>query len=108
MSRSLYIISLVLFVVLFSCGKVERDGEDFDAAMISYDSGFYYHSNGDNYEALPYYFETANLLEILPEDMSSNDMNLTAQAYHQMGIIMCRCFQNRQGIDALKRAYYET
>ena len=77
MSRKLFIISLILFVGLFSCVKVERDSEHFDAAMISYDSGFYYHSNGIIDEALPYYFETANLLEVLPEDMSHKDMNET-------------------------------
>mgnify|MGYP003503525295 FL=1 len=106
MSRNLFIISLILFVGLFSCVKVERDSEHFDAAMISYDSGFYYHSNGIINEALPYYFETANLLEVLPEEMSHKDMNLTARAYHQMGMILSRYFQHRQSIDAYKQAYY--
>lgn len=106
MFRNLFIISLLSFVCLFSCVKKERQSEHYDAAMISYDSGFYYHSNGNNYEALPYFFRTANLLEVLPEDMSYKDMNLTARAYHQIGRIMARCFQHRQGIDAFKQAYH--
>lgn len=106
MFRNLFVISFLSFICMFSCVKKEHQSKNFDAAMSFYDSGFYYHSNGKLYEALPYYYKTVELLEVLPEDMSSKDINLTARAYHQIGCILGQCYQKRQCIDAYKRAYY--
>ena len=54
--------------------------------------------------AFPLFLKVAESLEVLPEDMDSAAMQLTAQAYSQMACVLRLKMENHAEVDALRRA----
>ena len=54
--------------------------------------------------ALPHFFEVANNLERLPEDMTDEEMLLASKAYYQMAQVFRQKMENNAEIDVLRRA----
>lgn len=100
-------ITILLFVIacMFSCGKKEvGTNEKYDTAMLYYDSAYQCLVEADYLAAMPKLIKTAELLENLPEDMSDEEMNLTARAYYQMGIIFDHMFINSYETETMLRS----
>ena len=103
-----YIGGLLLLLSMVACGKMpeQAHSETMGEAQIRYDSGFQLLESQDLMEAFPHFIQVAERLEVLPEDMSSDEKLLVSQAYFQMGLVFKRKIETNAEIDALKRALY--
>ena len=105
------LLRLILVLLLFSvvaCGKMPQyaSEEDLQEAQIQYDSGFQLLQSQDLMEAFPHFIQVAERLEVLPEDMDSDEKLLVSRAYYQMSFVFKRKIETNAEIDALKRALY--
>ena len=105
------LLRLILVLLLFSvvaCGKMPQyaSEEDLQEAQIQYDSGFQLLQSQDLMEAFPHFIQVAERLEVLPEDMDSDEKLLVSRTYYQMSFIFKRKIETNAEIDALKRALY--
>lgn len=73
-------------------------------AQCQYDSAFRLLQADSLRQAFPLLLQVADGLEVLPEDMDSAAMQLTAQAYSQMAFVLRMKMENNAEIDALQRA----
>jgi hypothetical protein len=99
-----------LFVMLLvaACARVPQQAskEAFQEAQCQYDSGFQLFENKALMEAFPYFIQVAGKLEVLPEDMNSEEKLLTSRAYYQMGLVFKTKMETNAEIETLKRALY--
>jgi DNA-binding CsgD family transcriptional regulator len=99
-----------LFVMLLvaACARVPQQAskEAFQEAQCQYDSGFQLFENKALMEAFPYFIQVAGKLEVLPEDMNSEEKLLTSQAYYRMGLVFKSKMETNAEIETLKRALY--
>ena len=107
---NLYRLIVLYFVSLVFSACSQRQNslapEAMQQAQTQYDSGYVCLQNDSLMEALPHFFEVAECLERLPEDMTDEEMLLTSRAYYQMAHVFRRKIENNAQIDALRRALY--
>lgn len=91
--------------ILFACAKrpLPISEEEMQQAKIQYDSGVASLQRDSLMQGLPYFFQVAQRLEPLSDDMDSAAMQLTAQAYSQMAFAFRMKMENNAEIDALQR-----
>ena len=112
MKKLFVIISALFFMLpLFCCNHKQEHSETYLKALNYYEEGCdlipdTIIKNDSLLKALPKFIEAARLLEILPEDMSKEEISLVSKTYHEMSKIMFLKMSNNTGIDALKRALY--
>ena len=112
MKKLFVIISALFFMLpLFCCNHKQEHSETYLKALNYYKEGCdlipdTIIKNDSLLKALPKFIEAARLLEILPEDMSKEEISLVSKTYHEMSKIMFLKMSNNTGIDALKRALY--
>jgi DNA-binding CsgD family transcriptional regulator len=101
-----HIVWCFVLLLLFACAKhpIPISEEAVQQAQIQYDSGVVCLQCDSLRQGLPYFFRVADGLEMLPEDMDSAAMQLTAQAYSQMAFVFRMKMENNAEIDALRRA----
>ena len=100
---------IVLFSLLFSvlaCGKMPKNTSigDLQNAQCQYDSAFRLLQADSLRQAFPLLLQVADELEVLPEDMDSAAMQLTAHVYSQMAFVLRVKMENNAEIDALQQA----
>ena len=96
---------------LFCCNHKQEHSETYLRALNYYEEGCNLIpdtviKNDSLLKALPKFIEAARLLEILPEDMSKEEISLVSKTYHEMSKIMFLKMSSNTQIDALKRALY--
>lgn len=108
MKRSQYIMGLFVMLLVAACARVPQQAskEAFQEAQCQYDSGFQLFENKALMEAFPYFIQVAGKLEVLPEDMNSEEKLLTSQAYYRMGLVFKSKMETNAEIETLKRALY--
>ena len=112
MKKLFVIISTLFFMLpLFCCNHKQEHSETYLRALNYYEEGCNLIpdtviKNDSLLKALPKFIEAARLLEILPEDMSKEEISLVSKTYHEMSKIMFLKMSSNTQIDALKRALY--
>ena len=103
MKRLRYLLDLLLLLFMAACGKMPEQAhpEAIDKAQIQYDSGFQLFENKALMEAFPYFIQVAEKLEVLPEDMNSEEKLLTSRAYYQMGLVFKTKMETNAEIETL-------
>ena len=86
--------------ILFACAKRPLP---ISEEVMQYDSGIASLQRDSLIQELPYFFQVAQRLEALPDDMDSAAIQLTAQAYSQMAFAVRMKMENNAEIDALQR-----
>ncbi len=106
MKRYRLIVLFVATLAFSACGPRQETlpVEVVQQAQNEYESGFVCLQNDCLMEALPHFFEVANCLERLPEDMTDEEMLLVSRAYYQMAHVFRVKMENNTEIDALRRA----
>ena len=85
-----------------------KQKDNLSIAKLHYDSAYQCLVNYDYISALPKLIKVAELVERLPEDMTDEEMYLTARAYYQMGEVFMRMFINSYETEtALRAARYQ-
>jgi hypothetical protein len=111
MKQLRHIIYCLALLPLFACSNRTNaiSAEETQQAQNQYDSGVVCLQNDSLMEALPHFFEAANSLERLPEDMTKDEMLLTSKAYFQMANVFRPKMETNAEIDALRQALrYQT
>lgn len=112
MKKLFVIISALFFMLpLFCCNHKQEHSETYLRALNYYEEGCNLIpdtviKNDSLLKAFPKFIEAARLLEILPEDMSKEEISLVSKTYHEMYKIMFSKMSFNTMIDALKRALY--
>ena len=80
---------LVALLACSACGRMPKQAltKDLQEAQIQYDSGFRMLEQDSLMSAFPLFIKVAERLEVLPDDMDSAAMQLTAKAYSQMAYV---------------------
>lgn len=96
----------LLLMAFIACGNRQKPvpSEVMEQAQNQYDSGCVCLQENSLMLALPHFFEVANSLERLPEDMTDKEMLLTSKAYYQMAQVFRQKMENNAEIDVLRRA----
>ena len=112
MKKLFVIISALFFMLpLFCCNHKQEHSETYLRALNYYEEGCNLIpdtviKNDSLLKAFPKFIEAARLLEILPEDMSKEEISLVSKTYYEMSKIMFLKMSRNTQIDALKRALY--
>ncbi len=112
MKKFFVIISTLFFMSsFFCCNNKQEHSETYLRALNYYEEGCNLIpdtviKNDSLLKAFPKFIEAARLLEILPEDMSKEEISLVSKTYHKMYKIMFSKMSFNTMIDALKRALY--
>lgn len=111
--KKLFVIISALFFMLsfFCCNQKQEHSETYLKALNYYEEGCNLIpdtviKNDSLLKAFPKFIEAARLLEILPEDMSKEEISLVSKTYYEMSKIMFLKMSRNTQIDALKRALY--
>lgn len=98
---------VLFFALLFclACGETtgQHSTKSVQEAQCQYDSVFLLLQSDSLRQAFPLLLQVVDGLEVLPEDMDSAAMHLTAQAYSQMAFVLRMKMENNAEIDALQR-----
>ena len=107
------IISVIVFVSFFmlfsnSCNNTQKQecSEVYLKADSCYKEGVELIDEKSFFEAFPKFIEVVKLLEILPEDMSNDEISLVSRSYYQMSHVAANLLANSAKIDMLKRALF--
>ncbi|MBR5603947.1 MAG: hypothetical protein IKW51_07035, partial [Bacteroidales bacterium] len=107
------IISVIVFVSFFmlfsnSCNNTQKQecSEVYLKADSCYKEGGKLIDKNSFVEAFSKFIEVVELLEILPEDMSDDEISLVSRSYYQMSHIAKNVLANSAEIDMLKRALF--
>ena len=113
MKKYLGIISVIIFVSFFmffsnSCNNTQKQEcyEAYLKADSCYKEGVELIDEKSFFEAFPKFIEVVKLLEILPEDMSNDEISLVSRSYYQMSHVAANLLANSAEIDMLKRALF--
>ena len=112
MKKLFVIISALFFMLpLFCCNHKQEHSETYLRALNYYEEGCNLIpdtviKNDSLLKAFPKFIEAARLLEILPEDMSKEEISLVSKTYYEMSKIMFSKMSNNTQIDMLRRALY--
>ncbi len=112
MKKFFVIISALFFMLsFFCCNHKQEHSETYLRALNYYEEGCNLIpdtviKNDSLLKAFPKFIEAARLLEILPEDMSKEEISLVSKTYYEMSKIMFLKMSRHTQIDALKRALY--
>ena len=103
LARTIIFIGLLS---VFACGRESFmvSPEALQDAQNHYDSGFVMLQQDSLLAAFPHFFEVANRLEKLPEDMTNEEMLLASKAYYQMANVFGAKMEHNAEIDALHQA----
>ena len=105
---NLYRLIVLYFVSFVFSACSQRQNflvpEAMQQAQTQYDSGYVCLQNDSLMEALPHFFEVANRLEKLPEDMTDEEILLASKAYYQMANVFGAKMEHNAEIDALHQA----
>ncbi len=111
--KKLFVIISAIFLMLsfFCCNHKQEHSEAYLKALNYYEEGCNLIpdtviKNDSLLKAFPKFIEAARLLEILPEDMSKEEISLVSKTYHEMSKIMFSKMSNNTQIDMLRRALY--
>ena len=106
MIRVRIIVGCLVLLTFGGCGQQREhvDDEVIQQAQDEYDGGVACLQGDSLMEALPHFFEVANSLERLPEDMTDEEMLLVSKAYYQMSNVFCVKMEHNTEIEALRRA----
>ena len=111
--KKFFVIISAIFLMLsfFCCNQKQEHSETYLKALSYYEDGCNLIpdteiKNDSLLKAFPKFIEAARLLEILPEDMSKEEISLVSKTYHEMYKIMFLKMSFNTMIDALKRALY--
>ena len=100
------ILGFLAMLAVVACGRVPQQvsEKDFQEAQNHYDSGSHLLEDKEWMEAFPHFIQVAEMLEVLPEDMGTDEKLLVSQAYYQMGLVFKQKIETNAEIDALKQA----
>jgi len=100
------IVGCLVLLALWGCGQQrERVADEvMQQAQTEYNSGVACLKGDSLMEALPHFFEVANRLEKLPEDMTNEEKLLASKAYYQMANVFGAKMEHNAEIDALHQA----
>lgn len=113
MKKHLGTISVIIFISFFmftsnSCNDTQKQecAEAYLKADSCYKEGGKLIDKNSFVEAFSKFIEVIELLEILPEDMSDDEISLVSKSYYQMSHIAKNVLANSAEIDMLKRALF--
>ena len=113
MKKHLGTISVIIFISFFmftsnSCNDTQKQecAEAYLKADSCYKEGGKLIDKNSFVEAFSKFIEVVELLEILPEDMSDDEISLVSRSYYQMSHIAKNVLANSAEIDMLKRALF--
>lgn len=108
MKRYRLIVLFVATLAFSACGPRQETlpAEVVQQAQNEYESGFVCLQNDCLMEALPHFFEVANCLERLPEDMTDEEMLLASRAYYQMAHVFRVKMENNTELDLCVLSFF--
>ncbi len=101
------VIWSLFFVACFACcekHEAVRWHDGFQQAQAQYDSGFVMLQQDSLLLAFPHFIRVAEKLEVLPDDMTDEEILLVSRAYYQMAHVFRRKIETNAEIDALRWA----